>query len=380
MKLYEFEAADVLRAQGIPFPEYTVAATPAEARRAATKIGLPVVIKAQVLAGGRGLAGGVQTAETLDEVEKTAGRMLGSRVKGLPVECLVVAGRVAVAKEIYLGITVDGYLGMPVAILSTAGGVSIEEIAAKSPELITSRPVSIAAGLTLPEAEQIVREAALTGNEARAIAGNLYSLYRAFRQNDALLAEINPLARTPQGDYIALDARVELDDSALYRHPEFQNKYQERISNLLEKKGRDIGVTYVDLEGEISIIASGAGLGMATMDIISQKLRPANFLETGGAISAELLYQVMGLVMQKQNLKGLFINLYGGINPIHEGAKGIVRYLEEHPTPIPIVARALGNRQEETWEILKSGGITVVPKVATEKAVAELVRLLEASA
>ncbi len=378
MKLYEFEAAAALRAQGIPFPAYAVVTGPEEAARKAREIGLPVVIKAQVLTGGRGLVGGVRTAQTLGEAEEIAARMLGASIKGLPVQRLMVARKLEVERELYLGVTVDGYLGTPAVILSTAGGMSVEEIAGKSPGLVFSRPVSIACGLRPAEAEEMAREAGLAGDEVRTVARYLDYLYRAFRCCDALLAEINPLARTPQAEYIALDARMEIDDSSLYRHPELQAASAERLTNPLERKGRGLGVTYVDLDGDIGIIASGAGLGMATMDIISRKLRPANFLETGGGISAELLYRVMELVMQqKSGLRGLFINLYGGINPIHEGAKGIVRYLREHPTPIPIVARALGNRQEETWQILESGGVRVAADVATEKAVEELFRLVE---
>jgi succinyl-CoA synthetase beta subunit len=152
------------------------------------------------------------------------------------------------------------------------------------------------------------------------------------------------------------------------------------MPNPLERKGRQIGVTYVELDGEIGIIASGAGLGMATMDVIGQRFQPANFLETGGAVTEELLYQVMELVMQKPGLRAVFINLYGGINPIHEGAKGIVRYLQEHKTTIPIVAKALGNRQEETREILESGGVRVVDDVSTEKGIELLASLLEGKA
>ena len=170
---------------------------------------------------------------------------------------------------------------------------------------------------------------------------------------------------------------MDIDDSSLFRHPDLQISAEDRIASPLEKKGRQIGVTYVELDGEIGIVSSGAGLGMATMDIIGRRYRPANFLETGGAISEELLYQVMELVMQKKGLKAVFINLYGGINPIHEGAKGIVRFLKEHPADIPIVAKALGNRQEETWQILREGGVAVVTDTATEKSVEHLFRRLE---
>ena len=377
MRLYEFEGSDLFRREGIPVPNYAVTSSPREARQKAEEIGLPVVIKAQVLVGGRGLAGGVQVADSPDQAEEVAHRILSYSISGLPVQRVIVAQKVEVAREFYLGVTVDGYSGTPVVILSTAGGVSIEEMARAHPERVVSRQVPIATGLLLSEAQQMAQEGGLGGEELVQVTSILHTLYSVFRKYDALVAEINPLARTSQGNYLALDAKVEIDDSSLYRHPEFQVNREDRITNPLERKGAQIGVTYVDLDGEIGIIASGAGLGMATMDIIGRRFRPANFLETGGAISADLLYQVMDLVLQKKGLKAVFINLYGGINPIHEGAKGIVRYLREHKTTIPIIAKALGNRQEETWEILESGGVKVVTEVATEKGVEQLARLLE---
>ena len=377
MRLYEFEGSDLFRREGIPVPDYVVAASPQEVRQKAEQIGLPVVIKAQVLTGGRGLAGGVQAAESLDQAEEVAYRILGSSIRGLPVHQVMVAKKVEVTREFYLGVTVDGYNGTPVVIFSTAGGVSIEEMGRAHPELVVSRQVPIATGLRLSDAEQMTQEAGLSGEELATVAGILHTLYSVYRKYDTLLVEINPLVRTPRGIYISLDAKVEIDDSSLYRHPDLRVSLEEHISNPLERKGNQIGVTYVDLEGEIGIIASGAGLGMATMDIISRRYRPANFLETGGAITADLLYQVMELVLQKKGLKAVFINLYGGINPIHEGAKGIVRYLREHKTTVPIIAKAMGNRQKETWQILKEGGVKVVTDVATEKGIEQLARLLE---
>jgi succinyl-CoA synthetase beta subunit len=207
----------------------------------------------------------------------------------------------------------------------------------------------------------------------------LTSLYQVFRKNDALVAEINPLVRTPQGTYFALDAKVEIDDSSLYRHPDLKLSLDDRIPNALERKGREIGVSYLELDGDIAIIASGAGLGMASMDIINQKMRAANFLETGGAITADLLYKVMDLVLQKKGIRGIFINVYGGINPIHEGAKGVVKYMKEHGVSIPVVAKALGNHQEETWQIFREHGVHVVTDVSTEKGIEELARILEGS-
>jgi len=377
MKLYEFEAGDLFRQEGIPVPDFIVTDNPPQARRAAEKVGTPAVVKAQVLTGGRGLAGGVQAAESPRQTEEIARRILKSSIRGLPVNRVMVVKKAEVAREFYLGVTIDGLTGKPVVILSTAGGVSIEETAKTHPQMVVSRQVSISTGLGLPEAKEMAQEAGLDGDESTAIAGILHKLYHVFRKYDAMIAEINPLVRTVKGEYLALDAKMEIDDSGLFRHPGLKLSAEDPLASPLEKKGRQIGVTYVELDGEIGIVSSGAGLAMATMDIIGRKYRPANFLETGGGISEELLYNVMELVLQKKGLKAVFLNLLAGINPIHEGAKGIVRFLREHPTDIPIVARALGNRQEEIWQILREGGVEVVTDVATEKSVEYLFQLLE---
>ena len=377
MRLYEFEGIDLFRREGIPVPDYALASSSQEAREKAQEIGLPVIIKAQVLTGGRWLAGGVQTTQSLEQVERTASRILGSSIRGFPVQQVMVTQRVETAREFYLGVTVDEYHGTPVVILSAEGGVSIDKIARERPESVASRPVSITKGLLPTEARRMCREVGLSGRELTQVAAMLGALYRVFRNYDALLAEINPLVRTPQGNYLAIDAKVEIDDSSLYRHSDLKLSLDDRIPNPLERKGRQIGVTYVELDGDIAIIASGAGLGMASMDIISRRMRPANFLETGGAITADLLYKVMDLVLQKEEVRAVFINVYGGINPIHEGAKGVVRYMQEHGVTIPVVAKALGNHQEETWEIFEKHGVHVVTEVSTEKGVEQLARLLE---
>ncbi|MFC1932886.1 succinate--CoA ligase subunit beta [Chloroflexota bacterium] len=376
MKLYEFEGIELFRREGIPVLDYALAASPKEARQKAQDIGFPVILKAQVLAGGRYLAGGVQTAQSLDDVEKATRHILGLSIGGLPVQQVMVAPSVETAQQFYLGITVDDYHGTPVAILSAEGGVSIEGVSRAHPELVVSRHIPAIKGL-LPDAQQMAREVGLRGEELVRVATILRTLYAVFRKYDALIAEMNPLVRTAQGTYLALDAKVEIDDSSLYRHHALNLSMEDRTTNPLERKGREIGVTYVELDGDIAIIASGAGLGMASMDIISQNMRPANFLETGGAITADLLYKVMDLVLQKEGIKALFINVYGGINPIHEGAKGVVQYMQEHGVTIPVVAKALGNHQEETWEIFKKQGVHVVTDVSTEKGVEQLARLLE---
>lgn len=376
MKLYEFEGVELFRREGIPVPDSALATSPEEACARAEAIGLPVVLKAQVLTGGRYLAGGVGTAESLEEVRSVASRILGSSIRGLPVDRILVAPKIDGVREFYLSVTVDDYNGVPMAILSAEGGVDVNAIVREHAEAVISRPVSISKGLDIEEAKDMCHQVRLRGKEANAVAATLTALYRVFRKNDCLLAEINPLVRTRDGTYMALDAKVEIDDSSLFRHTDLKLNREERILNPLERKGREIGVSYLELDGDIAIIASGAGLGMASMDIINQKLRAANFLETGGAITEDLLYKVTDLVLQKPGLRGLFINVYGGINPIHEGAKGIVKYLDEHKVNIPVVAKALGNHQEETWQIFREHGVHVATGVSTEDAVNELARLL----
>lgn len=377
MKLYEFEGNALLRREGIPVPDYALASTPQEAREGAERLGLPVVVKAQVLTGGRWLAGGVQTAYSLEEVEEASRSILGLSIRGWPVKQVMVTPKIDSLRELYLAVTIDEYHGTPVAILSAAGGVSVNLIARERPEEVTSRHISIIRGLNPSDARRMCRSVGLKGAEVDRVADMLGALYQAFRKYDALIAEINPLVRTKKGDYLALDAKVEIDDDSLYRHPELDLKLDSRIPNLLERKGREIGVSYVDLDGDIALIASGAGLGMASMDIINRRMRPANFLETGGAITADLLYKVMDLVLQKEGVRAVFINVYGGINPIHEGAKGVVKYMKEHQVTIPVVAKALGNHQEETWEIFRNNGVHVVDDVSTEKGIEQLARLLE---
>jgi succinyl-CoA synthetase beta subunit len=347
-----------------------MAASPQEAREKAQEIGLPVVIKAQVLTGGRWLAGGVQSAATSAEAEEVTRRIMENQLLGFTVKQVMVSQKVEIAKEFYVGITVDEYHGTPVAVLSVEGGVAVNRLARERPESVVSKMITMTAGLSTDEAKQMCRQVGLRSND-------LTQVYRVFYKYDALLAEINPIVRTKDGSYFAIDSKVELDDSGLFRHPELNITRESHMINPLERKGRDIGVSYVELDGDIAVISSGAGLGMASVDIINQKMRAANFLETGGGITEDLLYKSTDLVLQKKGIRALFINVYGGINPIHEGAKGVVRYLKDHNITIPVVAKALGNHQEETWQIFRSGGVHVVENVSTEKAVEVLASLLE---
>jgi succinyl-CoA synthetase beta subunit len=377
MKLYEHESADIFSGFGIRVPERILAVTPDEALSAAEKIGLPVVLKAQVLAGGRGLAGGVKTVATAEEAQAVAADLLGSRIQGIKVRSIMVVRKVDYDRELYLGITVDGFNGRPLVMVSTKGGMDIEEVARQNPANISSLSVRVDRGLFTFEARKLLNAAGFPSRQIPGCADTMVRLYQVFEAYNAMVAEINPLVICTNESLMALDAKLEVDDSSLFRTAKLIPKNHDRNESYLEKLGREIGVSYVELDGDIGIISSGAGLGMATMDIIGQRLRPANFLETGGAITEDLLYKTMDLVLTKKGIRAIFINLYGGINPIQEGAEGIVRYVKEHAIRIPIVAKALGNRQEETWDILRSGGVHVVTEVATEKAVEKLIELIE---
>ena len=377
MKLYEYEGIELFKQGGIPVPNFAIATKADEAREKAQDIGVPLVIKAQVLTGGRYLAGGVKTVNSLDKVEDIVEKILSSKIRGLPVNKVMLAASIETAREYYCSITIDDYHGTPLVIFSAEGGVNINQIVQEKEEAVVQKAVSISHGLELSAARRMCRQVGLKGKDLNEIPDILVKLYQVFRNNDAILTEINPLVKTMKGEYIALDSKVEMDDSGLYRHTDLGLDQIERITNPLEKAGREIGVSYLELDGDIAIIASGAGLGMASMDIINKRMSAANFLETGGAITEELLYKVMDLVFQKEGIRGLFINVYGGINPIHEGAKGVVRYLKDHNITIPIVAKALGNHQEETWEIFKANGVHVTSGVSTEEGVEMLAELVE---
>jgi succinyl-CoA synthetase beta subunit len=369
MRLHEHEAAALFRQAGVPVPPFALARNPYEAVAALETIAPPVVLKAQVLVGSRGKHGGIVTAKTVEDAWQKADALLKAPIRGFPVEGLMVAQKVSIARELYVGITVDAAAGAITVILGTAGGIDVETVAKEQPEALFRKTVIPPAELRWYDARALARRAGFTGDLMLKIADVLVALYRVFRQTDALIAEINPLVVTADEQLWAVDAVLEVDDSALFRHPELPKDTLARIAHPIERAAKQIGVSYVDLDGDIAIISSGAGLGMATMDVVGQRLKPANFLETGGGITEELMYKTTDLVLQKPGLRGLLINLYGGINPIHEGAKGIVRVLKDKQVTIPVVAKALGNRQEETWATLREAGVIVVTDITTEAAV-----------
>lgn len=378
MRLHEHEAARLFQQAGVPVPPFALARTADAAVAALKTVEPPVVIKAQVLVGSRGKHGGILVADTADEVREKTHALLSRSVRGFSVESVMVSRKVAIARELYVGVTVDAVAGAITVILGTAGGIDVETVAKERPEALFRKTVIPPAELRSHEARALARAAGFRGDLMVKIGDVLVALYRVFRKSDALIAEVNPLVVTPDESLWAVDAVLEVDDAALFRHPEMPKDALARIEHPLERAAKQIGVSYVDLDGDIAIISSGAGLGMATMDVVGQRLKPANFLETGGGITEELMYKVTDLVLQKPDLKGLLINLYGGINPIHEGAKGIVRVLKEKRVKIPVVAKALGNRQEETWATLREAGVIIVTDITTEAAADALCAALEA--
>ena len=377
MRLHEFEAEEIFSKYGVNVPQGGLAKTTQEALQIATDIGIPVVLKSQVLVGGRGKAGGVKIIDNLNEVERAADEILKSEIKGYKPEGVLVLKKIKIKKEIYLGITIERTSGIPIIMLCSEGGVDIEEVVHRNPEKIFKLSVSTLQNLYPFQIINLVKKIGLTGKALIGVVNTVFKLYQVFKEYDGLIAEINPLVITENHEIFCVDAVLEVDDSALFRHPELNkrklNNMSERDKRLMEK-----GATFVKLDGNIGIICSGAGLAMATMDLIKDypPLSPANFLETGGGITSELMFDCMELVLEQPGLKAVLINLYGGINPIHEGAKGIAKIIREKKVNIPIVAKALGNRQEETWKTLEEAGVYVIKESETQKAVKFLSELL----
>jgi succinyl-CoA synthetase beta subunit len=377
MRLHEYEAKEIFSKYGIAIQQGGLAKTPKEAQDIAINLGKPVVIKSQVLVGGRGKAGGIRIVEDLNEVEIVADEVLKTEIKGYKPEGVLVLEKVVIKKEIYLGITIDRTSGIPVVILCSEGGVEIEEVTHRNPEKISKLPVNPLQNLYPYQVINAVKKIGLTGKALMETVNIVTKLYQVFKEYDGLIAEINPLVITEDERILCVDAVLQVDDSALFRHPGLNKR---KLSSMNERDKRLLrkGATFVKLDGNIGLICSGAGLAMATMDMVNDypSLSTANFLETGGGITSELMVDCMELVLEQPNLKAVFINLYGGINPIHEGAKGIAKIVREKKVNIPIVAKALGNRQEETWETLEEVGVHVIKESETQKAVKFLAELL----
>ncbi len=353
MRMHEYQAKLIFASYKIPVPQGEVAQLPEEAREIARRINRPVAIKAQVHVGGRGKAGGITFASTPEEAELQARRILGMKIKGLTVEKVLVEEKLDIAEEYYLGLTIDRSKRLPVAIASSMGGVDVEEIAAKTPEKIAKLHCDPLWGFHDYQARQLVNTAGINRAVASRAAAVLKTLYQIFEEKDASLVEINPLALTKQGELIASDAKMLIDDSALYRQPELLKFKEASEDNPLERKASELGLNYVKLDGSIGVLGNGAGLVMATLDLIQlEGGKPANFLDLRGGASAEMVRKGLEIVLADPDVKVVLFNILGGITRCDEVAKGIVSVLSSMEVKVPIVIRLAGTNEKEGREIL----------------------------
>jgi len=376
MRLFEFESKRIFRAEGIPVPSGDVVSSSEEAQRAAMSVGMPVVLKAQVPVGGRGKAGAILTCREPEETARLADKILQMKIGEFEVRKILVEKRLQVASEGFLSITIDDSEGKLVVLASSEGGMEIEEIASKSPEKIVSLKVDPLLEFEQYKTRQIARQVGFRGDLMLKVSNILWLLYQLFLKCDATLAEINPLVITKTGDVLAAGAALAIDDDALYRHKELALDSEERIQDSIEKEAAKLGIAYLRLDGDIGVIGSGAGLAMATLDMVREYGgNPANFLDTGGRITRQHLRNCLDIVMRNHAVRAVLVNLYGGINPIVEAAHGIVEFIDQKGLKLPVVVKLRGNFEEEAWGILERAGIRVVKATQTEEAARLIVAL-----
>ncbi|MCU0502938.1 MAG: ADP-forming succinate--CoA ligase subunit beta [Anaerolineae bacterium] len=366
MKLQEYQAKRIFGQFGVPVPSGDVAATPAEARALAERIGGTVVVKSQVLVGGRGKAGGIKLAKSPAEAEEVAGRILGMDIKGLTVKKVLVDPAADIRQEIYLGMVLDRARRRVVVMASSEGGVDIEEVAAKTPEKIFTLAIDPFLGLREYQARDLAISIGLPKEQFAPFARICQGLYAAYMGCDANLAEINPLAVLGDGSLKALDGKMVLDDSALFRHADLAAMRDEDDETPEEREARLNGLSYVKLDGQIGCMVNGAGLAMATMDIIQfYGGMPANFLDVGGGAQAEKVAAALRIILSDPNVKAVLFNIFGGITRCDEVARGILKALKEMDRQVPMVVRLVGTNYEEGRAILAEA------KMATAETLAE---------
>jgi succinyl-CoA synthetase beta subunit len=352
--LYEFQGKQLFARVGIPVSEGREVSSPAEARAAAEALGGPVVVKAQVLTGGRGKAGGIKLAATPAEAEERAAEILGLDIRGHVVRRLWIEAASDIAKEYYLSLTFDRGAKKPLFMFTTQGGIDIEEVAATTPEALVRLHVDPLEGFHPWQARRLVYGAGVDDpSEQKQIAAIVGKLYEAFVTFDAMLCEINPLIVTPDGEVRALDAKFTVDDNALYRHPDVAEMRDVEASDPLEALAREKGVTYVKLDGEVGVLGNGAGLTMSTVDVVTfAGGRPANFCDLGGGGDAQGVVDALSVITRDQQVRAVFFNIFGGITRCDEVARGILQALGEMRIELPIVVRLDGTNAEEGRRIL----------------------------
>ncbi|MEZ4588548.1 MAG: ADP-forming succinate--CoA ligase subunit beta [Gemmatimonadales bacterium] len=358
MNLHEYQARELLKAAGIPMADGEVAGTPDEVLAAAKRLGGSVVVKAQVHAGGRGKAGGVKLAATPAEAREHASKILGMTIKGLTVGKVLVVPTAQIASECYVGLILDRESQRPLFMVSPAGGVDIEEVAAKTPEKITRLAVDPRYGLMGHQALGLALALYQDFKQVRAAAKIMQQLYQVFVANGASLAEINPLATTPDGTVLALDAKVVLDDNELERRPDLAALRDSSAEEPSEVEAREAGLTFIKLDGNVGCVVNGAGLAMATMDLVKYYGgEPANFLDIGGSSNPEKVVNALRIITRDPSVKVILFNIFGGITRTDDVANGIVAATKAFEVPVPIVIRLTGTNEDVALQILEGVGM-----------------------
>jgi succinyl-CoA synthetase beta subunit len=385
MKIHEYQGKQILSQYGVAVPRGDVAETAAKAREIAEKLGGPVVLKAQIHAGGRGKGGGIKVTTSPQEAEALAQKMIGMTLvthqtgpQGKRVKRLLIEEALGVAKELYLGIVIDRARECPVVMASTEGGMEIEMVAAEHPELIFKEWISPAAGLAGFQARKLAFKLGLGGETHKQAIRFLLSLYKAFQASDASLAEINPLIVTTQGNVLALDAKMNFDDNAVARHPDIQALRDLDEEEPLEVEASKYNLNYIKLDGNVGCMVNGAGLAMATMDIIKYSGgMPANFLDVGGGVTEEAVTNAFKILVSDQAVKAALINIFGGIVRCDMIASGIVKAARELGTKIPIVVRLEGTNVDLGKQILRDSGLAFTPASSMKEAAEKVVALVK---
>ncbi|MEK6612486.1 MAG: ADP-forming succinate--CoA ligase subunit beta [Gemmatimonadota bacterium] len=373
MNIHEYQAKEILRGFGVPIPLGKIATTPAEAEAIAKEYGVPVMVKAQVHAGGRGKAGGVKFCKTAADAKEKATAILGMQIKGLTVEKVLVTVAEDIGSEAYVGIIVDRQRKKPVFMVSAAGGIDIEQVAAETPEKILYLPVDTRYGLRGYEAMRMGFFLYPDVKLARQAATIMQGLYAAFMASGCSLAEINPLVGTPTGELIAVDGKMVVDDNELDRHPEIEALRDVSSEAPSEVDARNANLTFIKLDGDVGCVVNGAGLAMATMDLVKYYGgEPANFLDIGGSSNPEKVVNALRIITADTNVKCILFNIFGGITRTDDVANGIVTATKANPLKVPIVIRLTGTNEEIAMKILTDNGFTASKDMdeAVQKAVA----------
>ena len=386
MKIHEYQAKEILKSYGVPVPKGGVAETPEEAKKIAEEVGTKtIVVKAQIHAGGRGKGGGVRVVNNPDEAEKAAREILGMTLvthqtgpEGRVVRKVLIEEGVEIKEELYLGIVIDRSKACPVIMASREGGVEIEEVAAESPEKIVKEWIVRSVGFRPFQANKIGYGLGLEPGQVGKLRNIILGLYRAFWEKDCLLAEINPLVLTQSEDLVALDAKINFDDNGLYRHHEIASLRDLNEEVPLEVEASRYNLSYIKLDGNVGCMVNGAGLAMATMDIIKVVgAEPANFLDVGGGATVEMVKNGFKILMSDKNVKAVLINIFGGIMRCDTLAKGVTEAVSEIKVDVPVVVRLEGTNVEEGRRILKESGLNFAVASGMKEAAQKVVEALK---